>query len=118
MAVGGGASLVGSPACPSEGPTLHGQPLLLHATRPLIRRPRRGGPHLEDLRELDLLVVEDGVDAVDGLLGLVRGASLRFLVQDGDQGPAGGGGWGVSEAHSFSLPTLTAAPQIFELPDR
>ncbi len=36
---------------------------------------------LEDLGEVCVSVAEHGVDAVDGILGLARGASLGFGLQ-------------------------------------
>lgn len=41
--------------------------------------------YLKNLGQLHFLVVEDGMNAVDGLLGLVRRAPLGFLMQDGNQ---------------------------------
>lgn len=46
-------------------------------------------PYLKNLCQLHLLVVKDGMDAVDGLLGLVRCTPLGFLMQDGNQSPGG-----------------------------
>ena len=47
----------------------------------LDRFLRRCAPsYLKDLCQLHLLVVEDGVDAVDGLFGLVGRAPLGLLV--------------------------------------
>lgn len=46
-------------------------------------------PYLEDLCQLHLLVVEDGMDTVNRLLGLVRCPPLGFLMQDGNQSPDG-----------------------------
>ena len=43
--------------------------------------------HLKNLCQLHFLVVEDGVNTVDSLLGLMRSASLGFLMQDGNQCP-------------------------------
>lgn len=40
-----------------------------------------GVTHLEDLGEVCVSVGEHGVDAVDGILGLARGASLGFGLQ-------------------------------------
>lgn len=56
--------------------------------------------YLKNLCQLHLLVVKDGVDAVDGLLGLVRCAPLGFLMQDGNQSPGGHISTNISEAYS------------------
>lgn len=45
--------------------------------------------YLKNLCELHLLIVKDGVDTVDSLLGLVRCSPLSFLMQDGNQSPDG-----------------------------
>lgn len=45
--------------------------------------------YLKDLCQLHFFVVENGVDTVDGLLGLMRCAPLGFLMQDGNQSPDG-----------------------------
>lgn len=46
-------------------------------------------PYLKNLCQLHFLVVKDGMDTVDSLLGLVRCAPLGFLMQDGNQSPDG-----------------------------
>ena len=45
--------------------------------------------YLKNLCQLHFLVVKDGVNAVDSLLGLVRSSPLGFLMQDGNQSPDG-----------------------------
>lgn len=45
--------------------------------------------YLKNLGQLHFLVVEDGMNAVNSLLGLVRCAPLGFLMQDGNQRSVG-----------------------------
>lgn len=46
-------------------------------------------PYLKNLSQLHFLVVKDGMDTVNSLLGLVRCSPLGFLMQDGNQSPDG-----------------------------
>lgn len=43
--------------------------------------------YLKNLRQLHFLVVEDSVDAVNRLLGLMRRPTLGLLMQYGNQSP-------------------------------
>lgn len=45
--------------------------------------------YLKNLCQLHFLVVEDGMNTVNSLLGLVRGAPLGLLMQDRNQSPDG-----------------------------
>lgn len=45
------------------------------------------GAYFKNLRQLHFLVVEDGVDAVNRLLGLMWRSTLGFLMQYGNQSP-------------------------------
>lgn len=45
--------------------------------------------YFKNLRQLHFLVVKDGVNAVNRLLGLMRCPTLGFLMQYGNQSPKG-----------------------------
>lgn len=45
--------------------------------------------YLKNLSQLHFLVVKDGMDTVNSLLGLVRCSPLGFLMQYGNQSPDG-----------------------------
>lgn len=48
---------------------------------------KKTAPYLKNLCQLDFLVVENGMDTVNSLLGLVGRTPLGFLMQDGNQSP-------------------------------
>lgn len=85
-------------------------------------------PYLKDLCQLHFLVVKDGVDTVNSLLGLVWRSPLGFLMQDGNQSPDGHIKTDIRKTYTIiksrsepltrgrrSLPSLCSTLLIFDL---